>query len=299
MATKKKSGLGRGLDALISTGESKVKASPDNDPKGGWIELDINKVEPNRDQPRKKFDEDALLDLSESIKQHGIIEPLLVQKKDDYYMIIAGERRWRASKMAGIKKVPVVIKDYTDQEIVEVSLIENIQREDLNPIEEAHAYKSLIETFNLKQDEVAERVSKSRTVITNSLRLLKLDDKVQQMVIDGTISSGHARTILSINDKNEQIRMAERVMDEGLTVRDLEKEIKSMQKAAEGKEKPAKEKAGVDPKLEAVYRDLEEKLKGTLGTKVSIIAKNNKQGKIEIEYYNPDELDMIIDKLQS
>lgn len=299
MATKKKSGLGKGLDALIGGGETKVQPSKNNDPKTGWVELDINFVEPNRDQPRKNFEEDALLELSESIKQYGIIEPLVVQKKDDYYMIIAGERRWRASKMAGIKTVPAVIKDLTDQEIVEISLIENIQREDLNPIEEALAYKQLIETFNLKQDEVAERVSKSRTVITNSIRLLKLDEKVQQMVIDGNISSGHARTILSIADKAQQVRMAERVMDEGLTVRDLEKEIKQMQKEkgapASGKEK----RSGLDPKLSAVYAELEEKLKGQLGTKVSIIAKDGKQGKVEIEYYNPDELDMIVEKLQS
>lgn len=293
--TKKKGGLGKGLDALIG-GESKVKPSDNNDPKTGWVELDINKIEPNRDQPRKNFEEDGLLELSDSIKQHGIIEPLVVQKKDDYYMIIAGERRWRASKMAGIKKVPVVIKDLTDQEIVEVSLLENIQREDLNPIEEALAYKQLIETFNLKQDQVADRVSKSRTVITNSLRLLKLDEKVQQMVIDGTLSQGHARTILSITDKDQQIRMAERVMDEGLTVRDLEKEIKNMQKNPEGK--TTDKKTSIDPKLTAVYAELEEKLKQQLGTKVSIIPKDQNHGKIEIDYYNSDELDMIIEKLQ-
>ena len=226
MATKKKSGLGKGLDSLIKSPETKVKPAEDNNAKTGYIEMDINKVEPNREQPRKSFEEDPLLELSESIKQFGIIEPLIVQKKDDYYMIIAGERRWRASKMAGIKTVPVVIKDYTDQEVLEVSLLENLQREDLNPIEEALAYKQLIDNFNLKQDEVAERVSKSRTVITNSIRLLKLDEKVQQMVIDGNLSSGHARTILSLTDHDEQVRMAERVMDEGLTVRDLEKEIK-------------------------------------------------------------------------
>ena len=298
MATKKKSGLGKGLDALIGGGETKVKPAENNDAKTGYVEIDINRVEPNRDQPRKNFEEDALLELSESIKVHGIIEPLIVQKKDDYYMIIAGERRWRASKMAGIKTVPVVIKDYTDQEILEVSLLENLQREDLNPIEEALAYKQLIDSFNLKQDEVAERVSKSRTVITNSIRLLKLDEKVQQMVIDGTLSSGHARTILSLTDSAQQVRMAERVMDEGLTVRDLEKEIKNLQKKPN--EKGATEKKGkLDPKLAAVYSELEEKLKQTLGTKVSIMAKDGNQGKIEIEYYNADELDMIVDKLQS
>ncbi len=296
MATaKKKSGLGKGLDALI--GESKVKPAVNEDPKNGWIELDINKVEPNRDQPRKSFEEDSLLDLSDSIKQHGIIEPLVVQKKDDYYMIIAGERRWRASKMAGLKTVPAVIKDLTDQEIVEVSLIENIQREDLNPIEEALAYKQLIDAFHLKQDEVADKVSKSRAVITNSLRLLKLDEKVQQMVIDGNLSSGHARTILSLTEHAEQVKMAERVMDEGLTVRDLEKEIKNAQKKPT--EKSTDKKNTLDPKLAAVYSELEEKLKSILGTKVSILAKDSKQGKIEIEYYNTDELDMITDKLMA
>ena len=299
MATKKKSGLGKGLDALIGGGETKVKASENNDPKTGWVEIDINSVEPNRDQPRKNFEEDALLELSESIKQYGIIEPLVVQKKDDYYMIIAGERRWRASKMAGLKKVPAVIKDLTDQEIVEISLIENIQREDLNPIEEALAYKQLIDTFDLKQDEVAERVSKSRTVITNSIRLLKLDEKVQQMVIDGTISSGHARTILSLTDKDQQVRMAERVMDEGLTVRDLEKEIKALQKNDSSTKSGKEKKTSVDDKLSAIYRDLEESLKQKLGTKVSIIAKDNNSGKIEIDYYNQDELDVIVDKLQN
>ncbi|MCR5098514.1 MAG: ParB/RepB/Spo0J family partition protein [Lachnospiraceae bacterium] len=297
MATKKKSGLGKGLDSLIKTPETKVKPAEDNNAKTGYIEIDINKVEPNRDQPRKNFEEDPLLELSESIKEHGIIEPLIVQKKDDYYMIIAGERRWRASKMAGIKTVPVVIKDYTDQEILEISLLENLQREDLNPIEEAQAYKQLIDNFNLKQDEVAERVSKSRTVITNSIRLLKLDEKVQQMVIDGNLSSGHARTILSLSDHAQQVRMAERVMDEGLTVRDLEKEIKNLQKKPT--EKDSEKKPALDPKLSAVYSELEEKLKQTLGTKVSIIAKDSKRGKVEIEYYNPDELDMIVDKLQA
>ncbi len=297
MATKKKSGLGKGLDALIGGGETKVKPAEDKDAKTGYVEIDINKVEPNRDQPRKNFEEDALVELSESIKEHGIIEPLIVQKKDDYYMIIAGERRWRASKMAGIKTVPVVIKDYTDQEILEVSLLENLQREDLNPIEEAMAYKQLIDNFNLKQDEVAERVSKSRTVITNSIRLLKLDEKVQQMVVDGTLSSGHARTILSLTDHEDQVRMAERVMDEGLTVRDLEKEIKNLQK--DSSEKNKEKKPGLDPKLKAVYSDIEEKMKQILGTKVSIIPKDSNQGRIEIEYYNPDELDMIVDKLQS
>lgn len=172
--------------------------------------VNINKVEPNKEQPRKNFDEDALLELSESIKQFGVLQPLLVVDRKDYYEIIAGERRWRAAKMAGLKKVPVIIKDLTEQEIVEISLIENIQRENLNPIEEAIAYKRLLNEFNLKQDEVAERVSKSRTAVTNSMRLLKLCDKVQQMVIDDMISTGHARALLGITDEEKQYTLAQK-----------------------------------------------------------------------------------------
>ena len=298
MATaKKKGGLGKGLDSLIVNKNTENK-KPANDTQAaseGWVNLDINKVEPNREQPRKTFDEDKLLELSESIKKHGVIEPIVVVKRDDYYQIIAGERRWRASKMAGIKEVPVRIMDLTEEEIVQISLIENIQREDLNPIEEALAYKQLIDRFGYKQDEVAEIVSKSRTVITNSMRLLKLDEKVQQMVIDGTLSSGHARTILSLNDVEQQYPLAERVMDEGLTVRDLEKEIKRINDG-EPEKKP---KDNIDPKLLAIYGELEEKLKQILGTKVSIHPKDNNKGKVEIEYYSQDELDVIVDKLQN
>ena len=298
MATaKKKGGLGKGLDSLIVNKNTDTKKSSEDAQSAseGWVNLDINKVEPNREQPRKTFDEDKLLELSESIKKHGVIEPIVVVKRDDYYQIIAGERRWRASKMAGIKEVPVRIMDLTEEEIVQISLIENIQREDLNPIEEALAYKQLIDRFGYKQDEVAEIVSKSRTVITNSMRLLKLDEKVQQMVIDGTLSSGHARTILSLNDVAQQYPLAERVMDEGLTVRDLEKEIKRINDG-EPEKKP---KDNIDPKLLAIYGELEEKLKQILGTKVSIHPKDNHKGKIEIEYYSQDELDVIVDKLQS
>lgn len=298
MATaKKKGGLGKGLDSLIVNKNTDTKKSSENAQSAseGWVNLDINKVEPNREQPRKTFDEDKLLELSESIKKHGVIEPIVVVKRDDYYQIIAGERRWRASKMAGIKEVPVRIMDLTEEEIVQISLIENIQREDLNPIEEALAYKQLIDRFGYKQDEVAEIVSKSRTVITNSMRLLKLDEKVQQMVIDGTLSSGHARTILSLNDVAQQYPLAERVMDEGLTVRDLEKEIKRINDG----EPEKKQKDNIDPKLLAIYGELEEKLKQILGTKVSIHPKDNNKGKIEIEYYSQDELDVIVDKLQN
>ncbi len=299
MATKKKGGLGKGLDSLIvnkniaAADQGSTGNENDNQP-AGWINLSINEVEPNKNQPRKTFDDDKLLELSDSIKKHGVIEPLVVVKRDGYYELIAGERRWRASKMAGLKEVPVRIMDLTEEQIVQIRLIENLQREDLNPIEEALAYKDLIDRFGYKQDEVAEIVSKSRAVITNSMRLLKLDEKVQQMVIDGTLSSGHARTILSLNKIEDQYPLAERVMDEGMTVRELEKEIKRINEGVSEK----KPNDNIDPKLKAIYSDLEEKLKQILGTKVSIHPKDNNKGKIEIEYYSQDELDVIVGKLQ-
>lgn len=297
MATKK-NGLGKGLDSLIVNKQVTSFAKKDDEGKGeSGIMVNINKVEPNREQPRKYFDEDALMELSDSIKQFGVLSPLLVQKKDDYYEIIAGERRWRAAKMAGLKEVPVIIRDLTEQEIVEISLIENIQREDLNPIEEALAYKKLLNEFNLKQDEVAERVSKSRTAVTNSMRLLKLDERVQQMIIDDMISTGHARAILGITDKDKQYEFAQRIFDEKLSVRDVEKEMKRMQN--EKKKEKEEDKNSIDPKLEVIYTDLEEKMKNIFGTKVSINAKDNKKGKIEIEYYSQDELDRIISLFQS
>lgn len=293
----KKGGLGKGLDSLIVK-QPDVKSKSDSTAKNeeGGVKVNINEVEPNRKQPRKAFDEDALMELSESIKQFGVLSPLLVQQKDGYYEIIAGERRWRAAKMAGLKEVPVIIRNLTNQEIVEISLIENIQREDLNPIEEAFAYKRLLEEFDLKQDEVAERVSKSRTAVTNSMRLLKLDERVQQMVIDDMISTGHARSILGITDKDKQYEFAQRIFDEKLSVRDVEKEVKKMQSE---KNSDKKEKKPIDPKLEAIYSDLEEKLKGIMGTKVTINPKDNKKGKVEIEYYSQDELDRIITMFQT
>ena len=257
--------------------------------------MDINKVEPNREQPRKKFDEDALLELSESIKQFGVLQPLLVTERKDYYEIIAGERRWRAAKMAGLKEVPVIIKKLTEQEIMEISLIENIQRENLNPIEEALAYKKLINEFNLKQDEVAERVSKSRTAVTNAMRLLKLNDKVQQMVIDEMLTTGHARALLAIEDEDMQHTVAQQIFDEKLSVRDTEKLVKNIQNG----KKTAKEKEVLDPKLKVIYDDLAEQMKKILGTKVLINAKDEKSGKIEIEYYSQDELDRIIDLIRT
>ena len=252
----------------------------------------IAKVEPNRDQPRKNFDEDALQELADSIKQFGLLQPILVQDRKTHYEIIAGERRWRAAKLAGLKEVPVIIRDYTEQEIVEISLIENIQREDLNPIEEAQAYKKLLTEFNLKQDEVAERVSKSRTAVTNSMRLLKLCDEVQQMIIDDMLSTGHARALISIEDPEQQYIIAQKIFDEKLSVRDVEKLVKNLNKP----EKPKKEIIE-DKSLEIIYQDVEEKLKQSLGTKVDISSKGNGSGKIEIEFYNHDDLDRIIELL--
>ena len=294
MATKK-SGLGKGLDSLITDKVGKnttVKVKTEEKEATDGVMLNINKVEPNRDQPRKNFDEDALLELAESIKQFGILQPLLVQKKDDYYQIVAGERRWRAAKMAGIKEVPVIIKQLSDQEIMEISLIENIQRENLNPIEEALAYKRLLNEFNLKQDEVAERVSKSRTAVTNSMRLLKLNEKVQQMVIDEMLTTGHARALLGIDDQEKQFLVAQKIFDEKLSVRDTEKLVKKLQKEKKEKKDGSDQK---DEKLEAIYRDLEEQIKQIFGTKVYIKQKNEKEGKVEIEYYSQDELDRIVD----
>lgn len=296
----KKKGLGKGLDSLIPdnksmksvTSEKTVESKEDAAAKSGVQVMKINEVEPNRDQPRKNFDEDALLELSDSIKQFGVLQPLLVRKRKDYYEIIAGERRWRAAKLAGVKEVPVIEKEYTDQEILEIGLIENIQRENLNPIEEAIAYKRLLEEFNLKQDEVAERVSKSRTAVTNSMRLLKLSDKVQQMIIDDMISTGHARALLAIDDPELQYTLANKIFDEKLSVRETEKLVKEIKNP-----KKPKEKKPVANSF--VYQDLEEKMKSVFGTKVSIASKGKGKGKIEIEYYSDDELEHLFDMMMS
>ena len=296
----KKKGLGKGLDSLIPdnksmksvTSEKTVESKEDAAAKSGVQVMKINEVEPNRDQPRKNFDEDALLELSDSIKQFGVLQPLLVRKRKDYYEIIAGERRWRAAKLAGVKEVPVIEKEYTDQEILEIGLIENIQRENLNPIEEAIAYKRLLEEFNLKQDEVAERVSKSRTAVTNSMRLLKLSDKVQQMIIDDMISTGHARALLAIDDPELQYTLANKIFDEKLSVRETEKLVKEIKNP-----KKLKEKKPVANSF--IYQDLEEKMKGVFGTKVSIASKGKGKGKIEIEYYSDDELEHLFDMMMS
>lgn len=296
----KRNGLGKGLDSLIpnktvkttekqanKTQKEKVKVE-----KSGETIVKITQVEPNSEQPRKDFDEDALLELADSIKQFGVLQPLLVQKKNDYYEIIAGERRWRAAKLAGLKEVPVLVREYTEQEVVEISLIENIQRENLNPIEEAIAYKRLLKEFHLKQDEIAERVSKSRTAVTNSMRLLKLNSKVQQMVIDDMISTGHARALLALEDEEQQYTIANKIFDEKLSVRETEKLIKILKNPT----KTAKKE-----KIEHtfIYENLEEKMKGIMGTKVNVNPKSNGKGKIEIEYYSEEELERIFDLIMS
>lgn len=288
-------GLGKGLDSLIPNAVGEAKAKKEL-PKEKAAEekttpetmVKITMVEPNRKQPRKNFDEDALLELSDSIKQFGVIQPIVVQDRKDHYEIIAGERRWRAAKLAGIKEVPVIIKNYTEQEIVEISLIENIQREDLNPIEEAQAYKRLLTEFNLKQDEVAERVSKSRTAVTNSMRLLKLSEEVQQMVINDMLSTGHARALLAVENPEEQYTLAQKVFDEKLSVRDVEKLVKNIHK-------PAKAKKPDNKALSLIYQDIEEKLKQVLSTKVSVVGKEDGAGKIEVEFYNHEDLERIME----
>lgn len=290
MAAKK--GLGRGLDTLIPKGvvvDDKASSSESVKPAKPDQYVKITKVEPNRNQPRKKFDEDLLQELSDNIKIHGVLFPLLVVNRGDYYEIVAGERRWRAAKMAGLKEIPVIVGDYTEKQIAEISLIENIQRTDLNAIEEAKAYKNLIEEYNYKQDELAERVSKSRTAITNSLRLLKLAENVQDMIVDDLISAGHARALLSIDNPEEQYELAQRVLDEKLSVRDIEKIVKA-------KNKPKIEKKK-NEKQEALYHDIEEKLKASIGTKVTITPKGDNMGKIEIDFYTQDDLQKIMDLL--
>lgn len=291
----KRGGLGKGLDSLIpehKTTKTVEKKKEVEEKQTGEQLIKIGQVEPNREQPRRNFEADSLLELADSIKQFGVLQPLLVQKKEDYYEIIAGERRWRAAKMAGLKEIPVVIKEYTKREAVEIALIENIQRENLNPIEEAMAFKRLLTEFELKQDEVAERVSKSRTTVTNSMRLLKLDDRVQQMIVDDMLSTGHARALLAIEDKNMQYHLANKIFDEQLSVRETEKLIKELKKPKKEKEKKAIENA-------FIYKDLEEKMKAVMGTKVYVNQKSNGKGKIEIEYYSDEELERIFELLMS
>jgi len=297
----KRSGLGKGLDSLIpaSTGSKKKNGNENKNEKvditseRDIVMMKITNVEPNRQQPRKQFEEDALLELADSIKQHGVLQPLLVQNKGEHYEIIAGERRWRASKLAGLKEIPVMIKDFSEQEVVEISLIENIQRENLNPIEEAVAYKRLMEEFHLKQDEIADRVSKSRAAVTNSMRLLKLDEKVRQMVIDEMLSTGHARALLSLENEALQHTVATRVFDEKLSVRETEKLVKSLLHPK------ASRRPAADPAQDVVYQNLEEKIRSIVGTKVAIQRRKHNKGKIEIEYYSREELERIIELFES
>ena len=318
----KRGGLGKGLDSMIpvldstatkkKTGRTAIdKEALQNAAKeahkhqkekmefegkpGEQVQIvKLTKVEPSREQPRKQFDADALQELAESIKQFGVLQPLLVQKKEDYYEIIAGERRWRASKLAGLKEVPVIVKDFSEQELVEISLIENIQREDLNPVEEAMAYKRLMEEFHLKQDAIAERVSKSRTAVTNSMRLLKLDDRVQQMLIDEMISTGHARALLALESKDAQAEAAVKVFDEKLSVRETERLVKELLNPVQKKEEKPKNQAE-----ELVYKNLEEKIKQIIGSKVAINRRTDNKGKIEIEYYSQEELERIVELLET
>lgn len=288
MAIKK--GLGKGLDSMIP--EKKTKAEMKEVQDKALSEIKISEIDPNMGQPRKSFNEDELLELAESIKIHGVIQPIILTKRGKRYEIIAGERRWRASKLAGLTKIPAVIREYTDKEIMEVSLIENIQRQDLNPIEEALAFKNLIDEYKMKQDDLAERVSKSRSAITNALRLLKLDDKVKAMLAEGLISTGHARAILAVEDKNKQQILATRIFDEKLSVRETEKLVKQI---LENRESKKEEKSS--EKL--IYKKLEDSLKSIIGSKVSIKSKENGKGKIEIDYYSIEELDRITELLST
>lgn len=282
MAMKK--GLGKGLDSMIP--EKKTKAELKEVTDKSFIEVKISEIDPNIGQPRKSFNEDELLELAESIKIHGVIQPVILTKRGKRYELIAGERRWRAAKLAGLAKIPALVREYTDKEIMEVSLIENIQRQDLNPVEEAEAFKNLIDEYKMKQDDLAERVSKSRSAITNALRLLKLDEKVKAMLAEGLITTGHARALLAVEDKDKQQQLATKIFDEKLSVRETEKLVKAL---SEGKENKKEEKTS--EKL--VYRKLEDSLKSILGSKVSIKSKQGGKGKIEIDYYSMEELDRI------
>ncbi len=308
----KKSGLGKGLDSLIpkqtgvkrsagsaaadskdSSAKTAAKTPSKKEPEpNAEMKLKLTQIEPNRDQPRKNFDEDALVELADSIRQFGVIQPLIVQKKGDYYEIIAGERRWRAAKLAGLKEVPVIIREFSGQQAVEISLIENIQRENLNPIEEAVAYKRLLNEFNLTQEEVADRVSKSRTAVTNSMRLLKLDERVQQMVIEGKLSTGHARALLAITDPEIQYQCAQEIFNKKLSVRDVEHMVKVLST-------PEKEKPKPDDSQDFIYQNLEERMKALLGTKVSIDHRNQNKGRIVIDYYSNEELERLMYLFQS
>jgi len=272
----KKFGLGRGLDSLIPEDDENINV------------LNINKIKPNKEQPRKYFDEDKIAMLAESIKEHGLIQPIIVQKDKDDYKIIAGERRWRAAKSANLKEVPVIIMDLTDSAVLEISLIENIQRQDLNPIEEANAYRRLIDDFKITQEELARKIGKSRTSITNTIRLTNLDNRVQEFLVEEILTEGHGRAILGLESKNEQFDVAQKAIDNGLNVRETEQLVSNYHKA-----KPIK-----THKLNPYFKDIEKRLSTTMGTKVMLKPKAKNKGKIEIEYYSADELERILDYLK-
>ena len=301
-----KKGLGKGLGAIF--GEDVVKESneeltkvkrslpAEEEETKGSLMVKISLIEPNRDQPRKDFNEEELQELAESIKNYGVLQPLLVQKKGTSYELIAGERRWRAAKLAGLKEIPVVLREYSKQQAMEIALIENVQRADLNPIEEAQAYQQLVKEFHLTQEEIAARVSKNRATITNAMRLLKLDEEIQNLLIKGAISSGHARAILSLEDKQLQKKAAKEVLDKRLSVRETEKLVKRLARASAEKNERNEKK---DDALALIFQDLEERMKTIMGTKVSIHNKDRNKGRIEIEYYSEAELERIVEMIES
>jgi len=304
-----KKGLGKGLGAIFGEdvvkenkeetekkAKAEAKSAEEMDEKGRILMLKLDLVQPNKEQPRKTFDEEKINELAESIKNYGVLQPLLVQKNDSFYEIIAGERRWRAAKAAGLKEVPAVLKEYSKQEAMEISLIENVQRADLNPIEEALGYRQLIDEFGLTQEEIAVRVAKSRTAITNTMRLLKLDEQIQNMLVQGVITSGHARALLSLEDTQMQLKAAKEILDKKLSVRETERLVKRLQKEASGEKKEEKKK---DETLALIYQDLEDRMKSVMGTKVSIHNKDKNKGRIEIEYYSEAELERIVEMIES
>lgn len=328
MATKTKRGLGKGLGAFFgdevvqevvndqATGKNKTDQAGDktggkkqeasSDGKSVVVEktvtvevpkeitVKLSMIEPNRNQPRKDFNEDQLQELADSIKQYGILQPLLVQKRENYYELIAGERRWRAAKLAGLKEVPVVIREYSQQESMEIALIENVQRADLNPIEEAQAYQRLMQEFGLRQEDIAQRVSKNRATITNSMRLLKLEAEVQKMLAEDRITGGHARALLAIEDPKVQVQLAEKIERDKMSVRDVERMVKLIAR------KPRAKTAGQpDEALELIFKELEERMKSAMGTKVIISRKDRNKGRIEIEYYSESELERIVELIES
>lgn len=278
--------------------ESPASASSAQDGQGGVRMLRLSQVDPNRSQPRQKFEDEALEELADSIRQFGVLQPILVQKKGARFEIIAGERRWRAARKAGLTEIPVIVREYSDQETLELSLIENIQREDLNPIEEAKAFRRLLEDFNLRQEDLAARVSKSRTAITNSVRLLKLDERVQDMIVQDQISMGHARALIPVEIPEEQFLLAQQIAEKHLSVRDVEKLIKARmsgsRKKKDGKKDEGSEK---DPALELAYKAIEERLKQALGTKATIRSGSKGAGRLEIEFYSHEDLEKIVDML--